>query len=306
MECSFEITITIYNLLNNLFYKFGNKKNFMKNILFIIAVVLTTSVAFSQKKEKVKGSKIVTSEIKKIENFESLEVLDNIEIFLVKGAVCGLEIEADDNLHEAIDIVINGSTLRISTLKNAFGFKKLSVRITYTDSFSSVITRNEASVTALSEIELDAITFKTYDSSKLFINSKSTNFTLLMDDKSKAELNSKAEKTSITLSKNAKLKALLTSRELTFDMYQKTDAIIEGDTDNLKLRLDNNAKFEGKKLTSKIAGLTLESYSNCSVHVNSSVSIDASGKSEIQLYGEQKIDMKRFVDSATIMKKPTK
>ncbi|MBY0486343.1 MAG: DUF2807 domain-containing protein [Flavobacteriaceae bacterium] len=278
----------------------------MKKSILLLALVLISSLAFSQKKEKVKGSKIVTTEIKKIENFEALEVLDNLEVFLVKGTECGLEIEADDNLHDAIDIVLNGSTLKLSTLKNAFGYKKLSIRITYTDDFKSVIARNEASITALADVELDSVTFKSYDESNLFLNSKSKNITILMDDKSKAELNSKAEKTSITLSKNAKLKALITSKELTFDMYQKTDAVVEGDIDSLKLRLDNNASFEGKKLITKTAELTAELYSKASILVDTSITIEASGKSEIQLFGDQKIELKRFVDSAILIKKPTK
>ena len=153
----------------------------MKKTIFLTLLLITT-LSYSQKKEKVKGSKIVTTEIKKIEPFEAIEVLDNIEVFIVKGTECGLEIEADDNLHDAIDIVLNGSTLKLSTLKNAFGHKKLSVRITYNDSFKSIITRNESSVTALSDIELESITLKSYDESKLFINSKSKNFTLIMDD----------------------------------------------------------------------------------------------------------------------------
>lgn len=278
----------------------------MKNTIYLFTLLLVTTFAFSQKKEKVKGSKIVTTEIKKIESFDAIEVLDNIEVFLVKGTECGLEIEADDNLHDAIDIVLNGSTLKLSTLKNAFGFKKLSIRITYSDSFNSVITRNDASVTALSDIELENITFKSYDDSKLFINSKSTNFTLIMDDKSKIELNSKSEKSTITLSKSAKLKALISTKELTFDLYQKATAEIEGDVENLKLRLDNNSSFIGKKLSSKNAEIIAEAYTNASLMVNGNVSIEASGKSEIELFGDQKIDLKRFVESAVLRKKPTK
>lgn len=278
----------------------------MKNTIYLFTLLLVTTFAFSQKKEKVKGSKIVTTEIKKIESFDAIEVLDNIEVFLVKGTECGLEIEADDNLHDAIDIVLNGSTLKLSTLKNAFGFKKLSIRITYSDSFNSVITRNDASVTALSDIELENITFKSYDDSKLFINSKSTNFTLIMDDKSKIELNSKSEKSTITLSKSAKLKALISSKDLIFDLYQKATAEIEGDVENLKLRLDNNTSFIGKKLSSKNAEVIAEAYTNASLMVNGNLSIEASGKSEIEVFGDQKIDLKRFVDSAVLRKKPTK
>jgi len=278
----------------------------MKKSIIIIALVFVTSLSFSQKKEKVKGSKIVTTEIKKIESFESLEVADNLEVFLIKGTQCGLEIEADDNLHDAIDAVITGSTLRLSTLKSAFGYKKLSIRVTYTDDFKLVVTRNEASVTALAEIELDNITFKSYDSSKLFLNSKSKNITLLMDDKSKAELNSKAENTTISLVKNTTLKALITATNLTFDMYQKSEATVNGDVETAKFRLDNNANLAAKSLSVKNAELICEAYTNISINVKSNLSIEASGKSEIQLYGDQKIDLKRFVDSAVLMKKPTK
>jgi hypothetical protein len=277
----------------------------MKKTIFLTLLLITT-LSYSQKKEKVKGSKIVTTEIKKIEPFEAIEVLDNIEVFIVKGTECGLEIEADDNLHDAIDIVLNGSTLKLSTLKNAFGYKKLSVRITYTDTFKSIITRNESSVTALADIELENITLKSYDESKLFINSKAKNFTLIMDDKSRIELNSKADKSNITLSKNAKLKALITSKDLTFDMYQKTDAVVEGDVDDLKLRLDNNAVFDGKKLTSKNTQVICESYTKVSVLAERKIEIEASGKSEIELYGDQKVELKRFVDSAILKKRPTK
>ncbi len=277
----------------------------MKKIL-LFSLMLICFLSFSQKKEKVKGSKIVTTEIKKIEPFDAIEVLDNIEVFLIKGSNCGVEIEADDNLHDVIEIVLNGSTLKLSTLKNAFGYKKLSVRITYTEGFNSIIARNEANITALSDIELSNITVKSYDESKLFINSKANNFNLIMDDKSKIELNSKADKSSITLSKNAKLKALITSKNLTFDMYQKTDAIVEGDVDDLKLRLDNNATFNGKKLTSKNTEVIAESYTNVSVFCTSNIIIEASGKSEIELFGDQKIELKRFVDNAILKKKPTK
>jgi len=40
--------------------------------------------------------------------------------------------------------------------------------------------------------------------------------------------------------------------------------------------------------------------------VATKLSIDASGKSEIQLYGEPKIDLKRFTESAVLTKKPSK
>lgn len=278
----------------------------MKKTLFLITLLITTSFAFSQKKEKVKGSKIVTIERKQTESFDNLEISDNIEVFLVKGSENSIEVEADDNLHQAIDIVLNGSTLRLSTLKDITSYKKLSLRITYTDSFKSIFAKNESQVTAISDLELENITIKCIDYSKAFINAKTNVFELQCDDKCKVELNLKSEKTTISLSKNSNLKALISSPDLIFDMYQKSSAAIEGDVENLKLRLDNNANFTGKNLSVAMADVTAESYTNAAVNVKNTLTLSASGKSEIELYGDQKIIINRFEDSTVLKKKPTK
>lgn len=279
---------------------------YMKKSIALFALLILTSLSFAQKKDKIKGSKIVTIEQKQIESFTGIEVNDNIEVMLIKGDECGIEIEADDNLHDVIDFSLSGSTLRIATLKEVFGAKKLSVRITYTSNFKLVVAKNESQVTSLSDIEIDAIFFRSYDYASLFLNAKTANFNIECSDKSKAELNLKSEKATISLSKNASLKALITATDLIADMYQKSEATLEGDVANLKLRLDNNATFVGKNLAALTGNITTEGYTNASVNVKTNVIIDAAGKSEIQLYGEPKIEIKRFADSAVLMKKLVK
>ncbi len=275
----------------------------MKKTVLLLTLFLLSYSVYSQDKEKVKGSKIVTVTQKEIMEFENLEVEDNIEIFLIKGDKCAIEIEADDNLHDLIQTSFNGNALQISSSKEVTSAKKFSVRVTYTTVFKILIAKDKSNITALAEINLDDFTFKSFDDSKIFAYVKTKNFTLMANDKSKIELNLKSEQTTIELSKNAKLKALITSNQMVFDMYQKTTATVEGDVNNLKLRLDNNAEFTGKNLSSKNAEITTEGYTNCSIIVSTKAIIDASGKSEINLYGTQKIEMKNFIDNATLNKK---
>jgi hypothetical protein len=53
--------------------------------------------------------------------------------------------------------------------------------------------------------------------------------------------------------------------------------------------------------------LETSGYSKTSINVSNIVTIDASGDSEIELYGEPiKIEMKRLADSAELYKKPSK
>lgn len=277
----------------------------MKNIIGLVTLLFFTSLAFAQK-EKVKGSKIVTVVQKDIAEFDELEVADNLEIFLIKGDKCALEIEADDNLHDYISFNTKGKVLSLASTRDVSGAKKFSIRVTYTDAFKLLSAKNDANITALAEMNLSNFTFKIHDNTKVYAYVNAKIFTLMADDKTKTELNLKSEDATIEMSKNAQLKALISSTLLKFDMYQKTKAVVEGDVINFKLRLDNNADFTGMKLTTKNTDLLAEGSSECSINVATKLALDAKGKAEIKLYGTQKIELKNFLDNAVLSKKPLK
>jgi hypothetical protein len=293
-DCALFVTFTASNYLR------------MKNYILLVALIGLHLTAVAQEKAKIKGSKIVTITQKEVGEFQSIEVGENLEVYLIKGDKNGVEIEADDNLHDAIDLKVTGTNLTIGTNKTITGAKKLSIRISYTPKFNTVISKGESSIMALAPVQLDSIVFKSFDNSKVFAYLNSKNVTVMANDKSKGEWNIKAEKTKIELSKNSKMKALIASLSLNCDLYQRAIADIEGDINDMKLRLDNNSTYNGKNCAVKNAELTMEAYTNSNINVTSTLSIDASGKAEIQLYGDQKIDMKRFVDNAILYKKPTK
>lgn len=274
----------------------------MKKYLLTISI-LTLVSTFAQKREAVRGSKVVTVTHPEIGSFENLEVYNNIDVFLVKGTDNAIEFEADDNLHEHISAEVRSNTLRLSTSKDLSGFKKLSVRVTYTDNFKMIVCRDDATVTALSEIKLVELTLKCYDDSKLFAYADVKNFTLITNDKSKVELNLKSDDAIMELSKNSQLKGLVTTPKFKCDMYQKATAVLEGDVDDFKLRMDNQSNFTGKKLTSKYASIILEGSAKASVYSNSKLTLEASGKSELYFYGEGKIDIKRFIDDVNLYKR---
>ena len=86
-------------------------------------------------------------------------------------------------------------------------------------------------------------------------------------------------------------------------MYQKSQAEIEGNVNNAKLRLDNYISLTAKKLVIGSLDVISESYSKCSVNVTNALTLSASGKSEIELYGEPKITINKFTNNTTLYKK---
>ena len=275
----------------------------MKKYAIILLLLLPTTLILAQKKEKIKGSKTVTVEQREVGNFDALLIEDNLEVYLERGERTEIKIEADDNLHDIISLDLSDNILRIYTTKQATNYKKIIVRVTYTKDLNLITSKDESTVNAIQELLLNTVTLKVHDASKLFLNVNTKDFLLQADDKSKTELNLKSEKSTIELSKNASLKALINTTDLKVDMYQKSDATLEGTATNTVIRLDNNASFTGNKFTTKNADITTESYSSCSLFTETAVVIDAANKSEIQLVGSPKIEIRKFADEAKLIKK---
>lgn len=278
----------------------------MKKVTFLIIAVLISTLAFSQKKEKIKGSKVVTIAKKEVESFTGLEVQDDLEITLIKGEKNALELEADDNLHEALSITYNGGTMILKTAQEVSSFKKFNIRVIYTDDFKTVEAKNKAKIQGPEEINLEDITFKSFDNSKMFLNINAKALKIIANDKSEVQLNVKSESVAFEVSKNAAIKALVASTEMKLDMYQKGKSVIEGDVIDLKLRLDNNVNFTGNNLTAKNCELIIEGYANATLVAENTFKLDAAGSTEIYLYGEPKIEVVRFADNATLYKKKLK
>ncbi|WP_348796961.1 GIN domain-containing protein [Flavobacterium adhaerens] len=275
----------------------------MKYLHLIIVCLLTTTLTIGQNKEKVKGSKTVIEKAKEIGEFNALEIEDNLTVFLEKGDKNEIKIEADDNLHEEISFDIKEKSLRIYTSKEISTYKKLVLKIKYTNDLKSVTAKNASIINALEVIMLDEINFKSLDYAKLYMNVNSKNFTLISDDKTKIELNLKAEKAKFQLNNNAQVKALITATDLAFDMFQKTSAIIEGETTNAIIKQDNNSVFTGNNFTIKNGDVTTDGESVSNIMADVSLIIDANGSSKIYLLGTPKIEVRKFLGQAQIIKK---
>lgn len=276
----------------------------MRRLYILLTIIILSNVcAFAQKKEKIKGSKFVTISQVDIENFDTLEVLDDLEVYLVLGEKNQIEIEADDNLHDILNRNLSGNKLTLSTNKQATGAKKFQVRVIYTQSLKLIEVKNDAQINALLDLQVPNVTVKNFDYSKSFLNVNSPTFTLILADKSKAELNLKTENASLELNRNGNLKALITANSLKIDMYAKASATIEGDVDKGKIRLEGDANFTGKNLTFNNLELATESFAKASVLTTGTLNISAIGKSEIEIYGAPSYNIKKFADKAILYKK---
>ncbi|WP_323788651.1 GIN domain-containing protein [Psychroserpens sp.] len=276
----------------------------MKKItLFLLITLGFCSVGISQDDDKVKGDRNVTIKQTYVDNFNTIIIGEDFEVELYYNSKPSVEIETDDNLHEFIKFEVVDSVLTFKTTTEIRSKKELKIKINYSDGFSHIETRDNAEVRSLTSLELNNASLKTTGSSRAYLNIKATNFQYISLDKAKVKLNLSATKATVELSDNCKLDALINAKETKVDLYQRANIDIEGTTDNLQLTLDNNAQFNGKNFTTKactaICGLASDAY----IEAIETITIEASGSSEIYLYANPKITINTFLDTAKLQKK---
>ena len=275
----------------------------MKNFVLLLCIVFgMTSNGFAQETEKIKGDRNLTINQTYVDGFKKLVIGEDFQVELYYNKKPSVEIETDDNLHQYINIEVVDSTLNITTTGDIRP-RKLDVKINYGDGFSDIEVRQNGEVRSLTSLELDNASLKSSGSARAYLNIKSNNFNLTSSDKSKIKLNVTANNVEAVISDNTKLDALVNATEVKIDLYQRANVDIEGVTDSLRVRTDNNAQFNGKNFTAKSCRVVAEMASDVYVEVMEDIDIETSGSSEIYLYGDPKITISRFLNTAKLQKK---
>ena len=277
----------------------------MNKLLLTFLLVLTCGyVASAQDDEKIKGDRNVTIKQTYIDPFSKIVVGEDFSVEIIYNSKPSVEIETDENLHQYIEFGVSSGTLTFKTTKRITSSKKMNIKVNYGDGLESIETLEDGEIRSLTSLELAKLTLKTSGSSKAYLNIRTTTFDYVSSDKAKVKLNVNAsESSSLVLGDNCKVEALLNSKTTKVDMYQKATGNIEGVTQDLTLRTDLSASFNGKEFTTENCNLISEGNSSATIRTNILLNLEASGSSEVYVYGPGKITLNNFSGSAKLQKK---
>lgn len=253
--------------------------------------------------EKIKGDRNVTVRQTYIDDFETIVVDGDFDVEIVYNSKPSVNVEADDNLHEVIQFEVIDGTLKFAQTMKITSKKKLQITVNYGDALQNIDVRGDGEIRSLTSMELGNATLTTSENSRAYLNIRAKNFIYKSSGKSKTRLNLTADSTKVELSDNTKLDALINSKIADFDMYQRSDAAIEGSATNSVIRLDNSTNFNSAKFDVKIIDAMLEDNSDLTITATESISIAASGDSEIYLYGNPAITISKFDGTSKLQKK---
>ena len=274
-----------------------------KTVLILLLMVVASPLVQAQAEDKIKGDRNVTIKQTFIDEFNSIIVDGDFSIEIVYNSKPSVNIEADDNLHDVIQFDVVDGVLKFTETIRITSKKKLNITVNYSDGLSNIETRGDGEIRSLTSMELGDVTLITADDSRAYLNINAKKFTYNSSGKSKTRLNLTADQTKIELTDNSKLDALITSKIADFDLYLRSDAVIEGNANSSVIRMDNSTNFNGSKFDIKAAEVTLEDNSDLTIAAIDNISIAASGNSEVYLFGSPAITITKFEDTAKLQKK---
>lgn len=105
----------------------------MKQNLILFILMLGSLQLAAQSFNQIRGNGQVIIQERILDgDFHAVHASNGMNVYLISGDKTHLEIEADENLHEAILTEISNGTLKISTNKNIGKSSKKNVYVTYT------------------------------------------------------------------------------------------------------------------------------------------------------------------------------
>lgn len=275
----------------------------MKKLGLLLALSMISMTSFSQKKEKIKGNKNVTTVTKGFEKgFNAIEVSDNLEVTLTKSLQNSYTLTADENLHDVIQFTVSEGLLKIFTTNNIVKSKELKITINM-NNLETILLKDDSELKIEKTFESNTLSIDAQNSSDFDLDLKSKQVIIKMNSGTKGKLKLRADDLAITLSDKANLDADINIDATSVSLNNDAKLRLDGNSDKVSFTIEESSELDAKRL--KVSSATVSTKDKSELHIDArkNLSIDAKDKSKVFVYSEPKIDIKKFADKAEIIKR---
>ncbi len=274
----------------------------MKKKYILIGILFTGLTVFSQKLAKVKGSKNVILSERVFDSISSLEIYKNLKINIIKSEENKLVIFADDNLHDIVLTDLNNGKLDIDLSNRISSKKKFEITL-YLTSIANITLNDNVKLTNNDYLKNTAISVILNDKSEANLMLEAENITIEASNHAKAEMVLKADTIKTNLQETAKIKTTISCNLFIVNANQKSSLTPLGKVEKMLITAKNSAKVKATNLKVDTAELVAENSVSVYINATKNLSIKAQGKSKTYIYGNAKIDLVSFKNTASLLKK---
>lgn len=278
-----------------------------KKITLLVLLCISFSTLISQ--EKIKGNKNITTVKTDLKAFSKVVIQNDFKVNLQKSDSPAVEIETDENIHDAIIVSEMNETLTISTSKKIRASKKLLITIHYNQPLEVLTVKDDAEVASVTTLKTPNFTLNIDDYAKAELTIQSDDFTLKNGNKSRIPLRSKSKlivdskKAHLFFNESSNTDLAINNDSLKVIMSDRSTVNISGTVNFLEATTSDSSDFEGKDLNVKSVETTVKGSSNFVIMAIDSINLNASEKGKTEVYGSPKITLSKFTDTSKLFKK---
>lgn len=277
------------------------KNNYLSKT-FITLLLLITSITYAQKLEKIRGSKMVTLTEVTLDSIVSIELYKDIDLVLKQGDTDRLTIYADDNLHDVVDIDLNGGKLSLSLLKRISSKKKFELTL-YANNLSLIILNDDSTLTNTDFYKAESLNIVMNNKSELECLFDADLIVYEGNDSSDSDSTFKTQTINYTLQDRADVKGVSNAEITKINLDGKTSITLSGKSKETYITATGSSDIKIEDMLSKITEIDAEDKSTVYTNTSENLSILAKDGSKINIYGKAEIDLVEFKGKAVLNKK---
>ncbi len=242
----------------------------MKN-LSIIALALSLLLPMqsqAQSKEKLKGSKVIISKTIELnlEGVTAIETSRSVSVEIVDSDIQGIEISANDNLMDFVDLRVDRGTL-IASLVDGLGTvrkPKITIKVPYNGSFSSYSAASGSEIVSAQYTRAQNLELKATSAGKIKIDATvDKNCHIEASASGKVELSAKiVGNCYVAAQSSASVRVGIYANELYVDAAGSSKVEADGNVEQLIVRTSASASFNGEFLKAQNGDLNATSSSS--------------------------------------------
>ena len=226
----------------------------IKKITFFLLLTLSLNT-FSQK--KIKGNGLVSVVKTDLNDFKKLSINNDFEVVLIKSSTPSIEIETDENIHEAIKFYVSDSVFTLDCSSKLKPKKTFNITIFCTEKLTEIELNNNAKLETINTLNFSSMALEINNYAKADVTIKSDDFKFISNSQSKIQLRPKSKLDieskliNFDIEDASSTEAIVRTDSLTLNLKDKGSLEIQGNTETLNIAAIGHSKVKGKNLVAK-------------------------------------------------------
>jgi len=263
--------------------------------------LLLPVIVFSQRKPKIKGSRVVTEVKQELPPFNAIQLNSDMDITLKKSFGPGYTIIADDNLIDIYKFKVEDSTLVISSFYDVSSKKQLEITVEYVE--LTALSVKEGSVVSKEQITTDALFVDAFGASRLDLQVNAGVADINLEDNTKADFNLDVDSLNVRLAKRAESYMYAVTESNTVSLETNSSLTLQGTSDRMALEVTGNAKYKGEKMEAGSVQVMMDNEAQVRLYAFRELVLSSKGNARMLLYGNPKITIEEFLNTSQLLKK---